>query len=352
MSIKKILVRLFFVCATIGVVYVFLNIPKAMNYLRFQQHINVLVIPNLLDSEFFDQFEKETNIKVNLTYFENYEELIVKLQAATGNYDLVMVSDYAARILIQEGLVKQIDKSRLPFWNTLYKSLFGLYFDPKNVYAIPYAWELFGLGIDTSYFKPQIPEATWKLLFDPAISPERVGMLDDAKEVVSVAALYMFGKHKKVLTQGDLAQIKQMLLAQKKRVVMYSDLRTDYVLVSKMAPVTIGFSPDIFYAMKQYKDIDFIVPKEGSFMIVDVMLIPAATKNENLTYEFLNFLYQPTILQKYIDKYRFFPVRTSLVFGDNRFWREPTPAIVSHLNFFHYTIPEQGLRDLWIALKS
>ncbi len=351
MSIRDITIRILLIGAFIGIIYGFLRLPSFIDLFRTQKSINVLAWPNVIDADYFAAFERKTGIKVYLTYFENYEELIVKMRAGGGDYDLVMSADYAVPLLVQSGLVKKLKKEKLLFWNNLYKPLLDLSYDPGNDFTIPFSWGIYGIGIDTNYFQDKIPPATWGLIFDPKLAPTHIGMLDDAREVVSIAALYLFGK-KQALTIEELEQVKDLLLKQKERVEVYTDLRTDYLLVSETAPVVLGISSDIYQAMRNYSNIHFLLPKEGSFMVIDTWLIPEITQKEDLVYEFLNYLYQPEILQKYADRYNFFPVMAGVASEEDRFFLTPTTSLFSRLQFFTYAIPEQQLQDLWIALKS
>ena len=153
-----------------------------------------------------------------------------------------------------------------------------------------------------------------------------VGMLDDAREMVSIAALYLFGPKKTVLDEQDLQKIKELLVQQKKRVVMYTDLRTDYLLVSQSAPAVLGISSDIYHAMRKYDNLQFIIPKEGSFIIIDTLMIPASTKKDDLVYAFLNYLYQPHIVRKYADRYNFFPALQGVVSDKDPYFLIPAPS--------------------------
>jgi spermidine/putrescine-binding protein len=333
-------------------IYGFLQIPSFFERFRTKKSINILMWPNVMDAQYFADFEKKTGIKVYLSYFESYEELLVKIRSGSGDYDLVMAADYAVDLLVKEGAVKPIDKTKLTFWKQLYPVLLNLYYDPENRYTIPFAWEMYGIGVDTNYYDHQLPKASWGLLFDPNQAPKHVGMLDDAREMVSVAALYLFGKKKTKLDEQDLKAITSLLLNQKKRVAMYTDLRTDYLLVSGSAPIVMGISSDIYNAMRKHANISFLLPKEGSFMVVDTLLLPATTKKDDLVYQFLNFLYDPEIIKRYADRYSFFPALKGVGSDKGRFLLTPTRTLLSQLRFFNYIIPEQGLRELWIALKS
>lgn len=352
MNVSRIVIRFCIIVGMLAGFFAFLYFPQFLEQFQAQKSINILAWPNVVDSEFFEEFERKMGVTVNLSYFENYEELVVKMRSGASDYDLVMASDYSLKLLVDEGVVKPLDHSKLPFLKEIYPILLNLKYDPDNRYSIPFSWELFGIGIDTHAFKEGLPEASWKLLFDENVSPDRVGMLDDARELVSIAALYLFGKDKNVLNRQDLQKIQELLIDQKKRVVMYTDLRADYLLVSQSAPVVLGLSSDLYHAMRKYKNIQFLIPKEGSFLILDTLMIPASTKKDDLVYDFLNYLYQPHIIRKYADRYNFFPALQGVVTDEDRYLMTPTKSLFNRLRFFSYDIPEQPLRDLWIALKS
>ena len=38
-----------------------------------------------------------------------------------------------------------------------------------------------------------------------------------------------------------------------------------------------------------FKNIDFLIPKEGGFVIIDNVVIPALSKKDDLIYKFINF---------------------------------------------------------------
>lgn len=352
MNTFRSIIRLCIVAMLLGAIFLFMRLPHYVEMFTARKSINILAWPNVIDSENFDEFERATGITVNLSYFENYEELIVKMQSGASDYDLVMASDYALQLLIDEKVVKPLDHSKLSFMKNIHPLLLDLPYDPDNRYSIPFSWEIFGIGIDANAYGDELPQASWKLLFDERVSPARVGMLDDAREIVSIAALYLFGKNKHVLTRDDLLQIQKLLIEQKKRVVMYTDLRTDYLLVSQSAPLVLGLSSDLFCAMRTYKNIRFLIPEEGSFILLDTLMIPASTQKDDFVYAFLNYLYQPHIVKAYSDRYNSFPALQGVVSSEDRCQMPLTQSLFDRLRFFSYQIPEHALRDVWIALKS
>ncbi|HSC24955.1 MAG TPA: extracellular solute-binding protein, partial [Candidatus Babeliales bacterium] len=226
-------------------------------------HINVLVWGQVLDKEFLSDFERETGIQVNMSYFENNEELLAKLHGpGEHDYDLVMPSDWAAELLIQDGLIKKLDRSKINVWKTIYPALLHHYFDINNNYTIPFYWSLFGIGINKKYWHEKMPDPTWGLVFNEQIMPERIGMVEDPRALILIAASYLFG-HIEQLDTSKINQIKQLLIKQKPYVEIYTDSRVEYILASGVVPIVVGLLGDLLKVMRRFDTINFILPKEG-----------------------------------------------------------------------------------------
>ena len=93
---------------------------------RSEKSITVFTWPLIIDANYITEFERETGIKVYLSYYENNEELLTKLKTTQGRgYDLVIPSDYTIEQLIKDGLVKKIDISKIDFVDRIHPFLKG-----------------------------------------------------------------------------------------------------------------------------------------------------------------------------------------------------------------------------------
>jgi len=336
------------------VMLLFLYSGSMLHFFDRGKNINVLVWGQVLDKEFLSAFENETGIRVNMSYFENNEELFVKLQSSNNHdYDLIMPSDWAAELLIKEGLVKKLDRQKVTSWRNLYPVLCGHYFDPHNEYTIPFYWSLFGIGIDTRHYDGKALPATWGLVFDERIMPSHISMAEDPRALILTAALYLFGCCA-LLDEDKINAIKKILMKQKSRVEIYTDSRTEYVLASGVVPAAVGLLGDFLKVMRRFDYIDFVIPHEGGFAIIDSFALTATTKKDDLVYQFLNYLFHPDIVKKYVDKFDFFPAVKINVEYDDRFaqFAEPTEALFNNINFFKNVVSKNILNDVLVSLKS
>lgn len=345
----------FCIVMTVGALIIaFLSLGRLTDLLHRGKSINVLAWGQILDKEFLSDFERETGIQVNMSYLENNEELLVKLHSTElHGYDLIMPSDWAAELLIKDGLVKKLDKSKIHAWDNLYPTLCNLYFDPHNEYTIPYFWSFMGLGVNTSCWEGKKPQATWGLIFDEDMMPKRIGMIEDPRSLILISTLYLFGEIRP-LTSDEVNKIKELLHKQKSHVEIYTDSRSEYVLASGAVSVGVALSGDLLKIMKRFDTIDFIIPREGAFAVIDSFAITTTSQKDDLVYSFLNYIFRPDIVEKYVEKFDFFPaVQIPFEYSD-RFARltEPTQSLFENIQFFKDVIPKEVINDVLITLKT
>jgi spermidine/putrescine transport system substrate-binding protein len=126
MIVQRLFVRFMLTVFVVASIFFFLRIPVYLSSLYSEKSINVLVLPNIFDASNIKAFEKESGIKVYITYFDTYEELMVKMRAGGGDYDLIMGVDYLVEPLRDEELVKPLDKSKMDFVDRLYPAVKNL----------------------------------------------------------------------------------------------------------------------------------------------------------------------------------------------------------------------------------
>lgn len=357
--VKKVeYIPILITCFWVGVISLVLFIPTFLSLVREDKSITLFTWPSFIDSKAIAEFEKETGIKVYISYYESNAELYSKLQVTKGKgYDLIIPTDHTVQLLIKDGLLKKIDTAKLTFFDRFDPKLLQLYFDPKSQYSLPFSWAIYGLGIDKDYFGDTPLQPSWKAIFDADTTPGRIGMTDDPREVILLAAYYLFGSIDDINRKEKLASIQELLLKQKKWVDVYTDQRTEDLLTMKSSPVVAALSPDIIRAMPYDEDLDFLIPQEGSFLVVDSFVLPVGSTKDELVYQLLNFLYQPKILQRHFDKFGFFPPLKDVI---NEEELDPrVQRIFSYykhnfnkLDFFRNVLPEDRINDLWIKLMS
>ncbi len=318
------------------IIFAFLFLPAITNYFE-KDSINLLVWSGVFDPEHFKQFEQESGIRVNVTYFSSHEEVLIKLLATKSKgYDLLVTSELGVEFLIERNLIKKIDKDRLTFFDKLNPKFLNHYFDPNNQYSIPEDWYVLGIGVNKKFFKKGLPPANLGTIFDSKIMPNHIGMTNDAKETIALASLYLFGQNRP-LNQKEVEQVKQLLITQKQKVEAYTDFRGDFLLESGNCPIALVATNYIWRELQEENNLAFLLPKEAVVLNIENFVIPVATEKDDYIYKLLNFLYRPEIQKHNFENFSFCPV---LKDADYMFKAQGLQAVIPYI---HPESPEQAL---------
>ncbi len=353
----KILIRLCIVMISMGLIFSLIKLAVLAPWQqKYTKELNVFAWADCIPQEVADQFEKETGIHVNFHYFSSNEELMVKMRTTRGKgYDLMIPSDYAVKILIDENLLRPIDTSKIQNYSIVAPFLCDQYFDPKNGYSIPAFWEIFGLGVDQEALHdyPEVFESpSLKHLLTPAY---KVTMTPDMVEAITLASQYLYGKTDP-LSKEQLLEIEALLTEQKKWVEAYADYRAKYLISTKNCPVTLLRS-SFYYQMKvDFPFIDFLIPEGPIFVSIESFALSKEGKNIEEAYQFMNFLFRKEISLQLIDLCPHFP--SILEYShDQTSYPSFSPIlqqilIRNELGFFRHLAHENDMRKLWIYVKK
>ena len=135
-----------------------------------------------LPEEVIRQFTKETGIKVIYTTYDSNEAMYAKIRLLDGKgYDLVVPSGYFVNKMGREGLLLEIDKSRLNNFKNLDAQHTDRPFDPGNKYSIPYLWGSTGIIVNSAEIDPTTVRS-WADLWKPEFKG-KVLLLNDVRDV-------------------------------------------------------------------------------------------------------------------------------------------------------------------------
>ena len=77
--------------------------------------LNLFVWTEYVPQSVIDDFTKETGIKVNVSTYSSNEDMLAKVKAESeGAFDIIQPSDYMVEQCINQGIVQEIDFSKIP----------------------------------------------------------------------------------------------------------------------------------------------------------------------------------------------------------------------------------------------
>ncbi len=344
------------VCLWIALIFGALTFSKREGFSKSKEKtIDVFAWSESFLPETIKEFMGETGITVRMHYYTSNEELLTKLRASQGKgYDLIIPSDYAVQILIEEEMLKPLDKSQLDFVSHINPVLLGRDYDPDNIYSLPYEWDLFGFGVDADAF--ETPPTSWEELFSPSNKETKIAMTNDPIEAINFAAYHLFGENP-TISNEEVYRINHLLKKQKEWVESYAGLRADYLLATKNCQLALSTGSFIFRSLDHTPHVKFIVPDDYSFISIENVCIPKHSDKEALTYAFLNKVYSPKTMGKYCSTFYTFPATTKAYpfIEAPPYYMEILKDPAFHkrrLYFIRHLISEKETRTLWINVKS
>lgn len=243
--------------------------------------------------ELLKKFEADTGIKATLDAYDSNETLLAKLKAGGGNYDVVAPSDSFIQIMVQEGLLQKLDKSKLPNLKNLTPTFQTLDFDPGHDYSVPYLWGTTGYSYDSAQVPGGKLEESWEGFFNPPAELKgKVVALNSMDDLFPPAAFYL-GIDRCTENPEDLKKVMELLSKQKEMLAMYNSDGT----IERMAAGEVAMHQQwngAFHRAKEQRDsLVYVYPKEGIATFIDNFVIPAGATNVEEAHVFINWMLQP-----------------------------------------------------------
>lgn len=256
--------------------------------------LNVYNWGDYIDESVISEFEEKYGIKVNYETYATNEDMYVKVKSGATDYDVLIPSDYMISKMIKENMLEKIDFNNVPNYKYIDERFKGLEFDANNEYSVPYMWGVVGIV----YNKKMVTEPvdSWNILWDEKYS-KQILMLDSQRESIGVA-LQKLGYSLNTTEKEKLERAKQELIKQKPLVLAYVGDEIKDKMIAGEAALGIIWAGDAVFMKKQNPDLEFAVPKEGSNLFVDSMVIPKTSKHKKEAEMFINFMCETEIAKK------------------------------------------------------
>jgi spermidine/putrescine transport system substrate-binding protein len=238
-----------------------------------------------------DAFTKETGIKVNFETYSSNEELISKLVAGGGRYDLVQPSDYAAEVMIRQKLLVPLDATKLGHRKNLLPEFQKRPHDPEDKYTVPYMSGTVGIVVNTEKVKTAVK--SYREVFQPAFK-NRIVVLNDNREIVTWA-LYTLGLPINKIPKENLAKVRPIIAEWVKLVKVFDSDSPKTALLNGDVDLGVVWSGEAAILWNQHKKFQYTIPAEGAHQYIDVLAIPTGAKNQAEAHQFINFILRPEV---------------------------------------------------------
>lgn len=235
-------------------------------------------------------FEELTGAKVIMDNFDSNEQMYIKV--ANGDaYDVLVPSDYMIQRMMQEKMLQKLEpETHKECLGELADAIKGLPYDPKNEYSIPYFWGTVGIVYDkTKVSEEDLEKDGWDIFLDQKFKGDIY--LYDSERDSFMMALKALGYSMNTTSQDELNDAYNWLIQCVH--TMDPEIVTDEIIDNMaQARKALGliYSGDAAYVMSENENMGFYMPKSGTNLWSDAMVIPKNAKNPKLANEFIRYI--------------------------------------------------------------
>jgi len=234
-----------------------------------------------------DNFKEATGVDVTMDLFDSNDVLFAKFKAGNPGYDVIVPSNDFVERMSKAGMLMPLDHALLPNKKNIDPAYINVEYDLQRKFSMPYTWLALGIGYRKS--KVSARPDSWKVLFDSPEYAGRIAWLSEAGDMFRLYGKYL-GKSVNALTPADIATIEKMMIKQKPNVKKFHEDDGQDLLLKGDVDVVLEYNGDIAQAMTEDKDIDFVVPKEGSQLNSDNLCIPKGAPHPKNAHAFINYI--------------------------------------------------------------
>ncbi|WP_301098055.1 extracellular solute-binding protein [Otariodibacter sp.] len=244
-----------------------------------------------------DKFTEETGIKVEVSSLESNETMYAKLkiQGKDGGYDVIAPSNYFVSKMGREGMLMELDHSKLPVIKELNPDWLDQSYDKGNKYSLPQLLGAPGIAFNTNDYQGS-NFTSWADLWKPEFK-DSIQLLDDAREVFNIALLKL-GQDPNTKDPKVIKAAYEELLKLRPNVLAFSSDNPANSFISGEVSVGQLWNGSVRIAKKEQAPVDMIFPKEGPVLWVDTLAIPANAKNPDGAHKLINYLLSAPAAEK------------------------------------------------------
>lgn len=243
----------------------------------------------------FEEWYEETygrKIKVNYTTFASNEDMYAKLSSGAVSFDVVIPSDYMIDRMRAENMLLPLNFDNIPNYKYIDEQYRGLYYDPENIYTVPYTYGVIGVIYNANVVDPADAHG-WDLMWNEKYAGN-ILQFNNSRDAFGTAQ-YKLGLD---VNSTDHALWETALNELKEQAPLVKSYVMDEIynmMESGEAAVSAYYAGDYFTMLDaQADDVDlhFYYPERTNYFF-DAMCIPSCARNKELAEIFINYMLSP-----------------------------------------------------------
>ena len=268
------------------------NKPQVLNVYNWGEYISDGSEGSMdVVKEFEAWYEEEYGrpVQVNYTTFASNEDMYAKLSQGAVSYDVIIPSDYMIERMIDEDMLLPLNFDNIPNYEHIADNFRGLYYDPDNVYSVPYTYSMVGVIYNANEVDPA-DAVGWDLMWNEKYAG-RILQFNNSRDAFGTA-MYRAGIDVNTTDRTQWDRALDALLEQRRLVKSYVMDEVYNMMEAGEGAVAAYYAGDYFTmadAQAPSVDLQFYYPEATNYF-VDAMCIPACCQNKDLAEIFINYM--------------------------------------------------------------
>lgn len=248
-------------------------------------------------NEMFEEWYYETygvKVEVNYSTYSSNESMYAKLSSGSVHYDVVVPSDYMIERMIAEDMLAPLNYDNMPHIGSIHPDFFGPdavydYYDPDNLYAVPYMYGMIGIIYNTTMVEADDPSlGSWQLMWDER-HQGNILQFNNSRDAFGTAQ-YFLGLDVNSEDEAEWRQALEKLKEQKPILQGYVMDEIFNKMENGSAAIAAYYAGDFLAMYENNEDLEFFYPAEGTNLYVDAMCIPKTSENKEIAERYIDFM--------------------------------------------------------------
>lgn len=256
------------------------------------QTLNLYTWDGMFPPEVLAGFTAQTGITINFSNFSTDEAMLAKINSNNGSeYDLIIADDYIIKTAAEQGLVQELDTTKLENYSNINPIYQNLFYDPENLYTIPY-----GAGVQTIVYDPSlvsVPITSYEDLWNSELA-DNIGVIDNYR-VIDGMALKTLSESYNTEDSAVITAAGEKLvnLAPNIRLIKDANLQDD--LIQGEVGAAVMYTSQATVAKMTNPELEVVFPSEGIGFGVMAGFIPSQAPNPDAAYLFMDYILRPEV---------------------------------------------------------
>lgn len=250
-----------------------------------------------IDESVLTMFEDETGAKIEYILYDSNDAMYERITKSNESFDVCIPSDYMIEKMVKEDLLYEIDYNNVPnaelIGDTFRQAPFND-FDVDGKYSVPYLWGILGIVYDETKISED-EASTWDILFNKKYS-DKIFMYGEKRDIIGIG-LKSLGYSLNSVSENEIKEAGEKLVKQKELVRAYVGDEVKDKMMNSEGELAVMYAGDAITTRDGNHNMKFALPKEGTNVFIDSMVIPKTAQNKAAAEAFINFMCRTDIAE-------------------------------------------------------